>query len=83
MPGSAESRGRRQMHISEVDDAWLVIVIRPNDDDPRPTARFINTYKAPASMLPEDPEILPKLADDLRTLADEIEQRGWAEAFNR
>lgn len=71
----------RPMYASDINGAWLVVVIRPSDDFPEPTARHIDTYKIDPKHLPEDPTLIPKLAADLRDLADELESRGWHQAF--
>jgi hypothetical protein len=72
---------RRPIFATDIDGAWLIVVIRPHEESPEPTARHVDTYKAPASALPEDPALVGKLATDLRELADELDARGWAEAF--
>lgn len=69
------------MYRSDLEGAWLVVVIRPDDTHPASTARHIDTYKVEAGKLPEDPAVVLAMVGDLRDLADDLEKHGWKMAF--
>ena len=63
---------------ADEENAVLIVAIH-EEPSLRWPVRFVSTYKA--DQPPADPELCTQLAGDLRRLADELEQRGWAEAF--